>query len=31
VHVVSDEPMDSLYTGAAPQIERRTASVTKLF
>ena len=31
VHVVSDEPMDSLYTGTPPQIERRTASVTKLF
>jgi ornithine decarboxylase len=31
VHVVSDEPMDSLYTGAMPQIERRTATVTKLF
>jgi ornithine decarboxylase len=31
VHVVSDEPMDSLYLGQQPQVERRTASVTKLF
>lgn len=30
VHVVSDEPMDSLYIGTQ-QPERRTASVTKLF
>jgi ornithine decarboxylase len=30
VHVVSDEPMDSLYTGKQ-QPERRTANVTKLF
>jgi ornithine decarboxylase len=30
VHVVSDEPMASLYTGQQ-QVERRTASVTKLF
>ncbi len=30
VHVVSDEPMDSLYTGVQ-QPERRTATVTKLF
>ncbi len=30
VHVVSDEPMDSLYTGTQ-QPERRTATVTKLF
>ena len=30
IHVVSDEPMASLYTGeAAP--ERRSATVTKLF
>ncbi len=30
VHVVSDEPMASMYTGA-PVPERRTATVTKLF
>ena len=31
VEVVSDEPMDSLYTGAAIEPERRSATVTKLF
>ena len=30
IHVVSDEPMASLYTGAA-EPERRSATVTKLF
>jgi ornithine decarboxylase len=30
VHVVSDEPMDSLYTGTVAP-EKRTASITKLF
>ena len=31
VAVVSDEPMVSLYTGEQPQVERRTATVTKLY
>lgn len=30
IHVVSDEPMTSLYTGEV-EPERRTATVTKLF
>ncbi len=31
VAVVSDEPMASLYTGEQPQVERRSATVTKLY
>ena len=30
-HVVSDEPMASLYTGSEAEPEPRSATVTKLF